>query len=52
LLHIDSFVAPRHRAYAMDLLHTIAPAQRWGIARVRPPGWRLYFKGGWGSGTG
>ena len=51
-LHIDSFVAPRHRAYAMDLLNTITPAQRWGIARVRPPGWRLYFKGGWGSGTG
>jgi hypothetical protein len=52
LLHIDSFVALRHRAYAMDLLSTIAPSQRWGIARVRPPGWRLYFKGGWGSGTG
>jgi beta-lactamase family protein len=52
LLHVDSFVAPRHRAYAMELLNTITPAQRWGIARVRPPGWRLYFKGGWGSGTG
>jgi hypothetical protein len=51
-LRIDSFVATRHRAYAMDLLNTITPAQRWGIARVRPPGWRLYFKGGWGSGTG
>jgi hypothetical protein len=51
-LHLDSFVAPRHRAYAMQLLNTITPAQRWGIARVRPPGWRLYFKGGWGSGTG
>lgn len=51
-LHIDSFVTPRHRAYAMELLNTITPAQRWGIARVRPPGWRLYFKGGWGSGTG
>jgi Beta-lactamase enzyme family len=51
-LYIDSFVAPRHRTYAMRLLNTITPAQRWGIARVRPPGWRLYFKGGWGSGTG
>jgi len=51
-LHIDSLVAPRHRAYAMRLLNAITPAQRWGIARVRPPGWRLYFKGGWGSGTG
>ena len=51
-LRIDSLVAPRHRAYAMRLFNTITPAQRWGIARVRPPGWRLYFKGGWGSGTG
>jgi hypothetical protein len=51
-LHIDEYVAPRHRAYAMHLLNTISPAQRWGIARVKPYGWRLYFKGGWGSGTG
>jgi hypothetical protein len=49
---IDSLLAPRHCAHAMKLLNTIMPAQRWGIARVRPPGWRLYFKGGWGSGTG
>ena len=51
-LRIDSLLAPRHRAYAMRLLNTITPAQRWGLARVRPSGWRLYFKGGWGSGTG
>jgi len=51
-LQIDSLLAPRHRAYAMRLLNTITPAQRWGLARVRPRGWRLYFKGGWGSGTG
>jgi hypothetical protein len=51
-LHIDQLVAPRHRAYALHLLNTITPAQRWGIARVRPPGWRLYFKGGWATGTG
>jgi len=51
-LHIDERVPPRHRAYAMRLLAGITKSQRWGIARVRPPGWRLFFKGGWGSGTG
>lgn len=51
-LHIDRLTVPRHRAYAMELLRTITPVQRWGIARVRPPSWRLYFKGGWGDGKG
>jgi hypothetical protein len=51
-LRIDRLVAPRHRAYAMELLRTITPVQRWGIARVRPRSWRLYFKGGWGDGKG
>jgi hypothetical protein len=51
-LHIDGFVPERHRQYAMRLLRTIVPSQRWGIAQVIPDGWRLFFKGGWGSGTG
>jgi hypothetical protein len=51
-LRIDSFVPRRHRAYAMRLLRTVVPSQRWGIARAVPPDWTLYFKGGWGSGTG
>jgi hypothetical protein len=51
-LHIDARVPKRHRRYAMRLLSGIVPSQRWGIGRVRPRGWALYFKGGWGSGTG
>jgi hypothetical protein len=51
-LHIDSYVVARHRAYAMSLLADIVPSQRWGIGEVAPRGWKLYFKGGWGYGTG
>jgi beta-lactamase class A len=51
-LHIDSHVVPRHRATAMHLLATVTRSQRWGIGKLHLPGWKLYFKGGWGSGTG
>jgi hypothetical protein len=52
MLRVDDLTPPRHRAYAMNLLATVVPSQRWGIAKATPPGWKLYFKGGWGSGTG
>jgi hypothetical protein len=51
-LDIENLLPERHRAYAMRLLRTIVPSQRWGMAQVIPERWRLYFKGGWGSGTG
>jgi hypothetical protein len=51
-LHIDREVVPRHRAAAMHLLASVVPSQRWGIGQIRLPGWQLYFKGGWGAGTG
>ena len=49
---IDHYVPARHRRYAMHLLATIVASQRWGVAQVAPAGWRLYFKGGWSTGTG
>jgi protein MpaA len=52
LLHIDDDVVARHRSYAMRLLRSISPADRWGIGELPLPGWKLYFKGGWGYGTG
>jgi hypothetical protein len=51
-LHIDSYIVPRHRRYGMHLLASIVPSERWGIGQVAPRGWTLYFKGGWGYGTG
>jgi hypothetical protein len=51
-LHIDTLLPPRHRAYGLRLLRQVVAPQRWGIGRVELPDWRLYFKGGWGSGTG
>jgi Beta-lactamase enzyme family len=51
-LHIEAQIVPRHRATGLHLLRTVVSTQRWGVARVRPDGWRLYFKGGWGSGSG
>ncbi len=52
LLRLERLVPDRHLRTALRLLGSIVPSQRWGIARVRPPGWALYFKSGWGSGSG
>jgi hypothetical protein len=51
-LHLEQFVPKRHRRRALRLLHSIVPSQRWGVAKVVPRHWEVYFKGGWGSGTG
>ena len=48
----ERYVPKRHEHYARHLLASIVPSQRWGIARVPLHGWRLFFKGGWGSGSG
>jgi beta-lactamase family protein len=52
IYHLGRYIPRRHRRYARHLLSSITPSQRWGVGRVRPRGWRLYFKGGWASGTG
>ena len=49
---IRALLPERHRAYALGLLRNIVSYERWGIPHGSPGGWRLYFKGGWGSGTG
>jgi hypothetical protein len=49
---LERYIPPRHRRYALRLLAGIVPSQRWGIGRVHVHGWKLFFKGGWGSGTG
>jgi Beta-lactamase enzyme family len=43
---IDRWTPVRHRRYARTLLRTIVPSQRWGIAKAVPPGFTIYFKGG------
>jgi len=49
---VDTFVRDRHRGYARFLLAHVVPSQRWGMPPVVPAGYRIFFKGGWGSGTG
>lgn len=51
-LHIDRYIVSSHRVFAMYLLNHIIPSERWGIGQVNHHGWKLYFKGGWGYGTG
>jgi hypothetical protein len=52
MYRFERYLPKRHRHYARRLLTRIVPAQRWGIGRVPMHGWKLHFKGGWGSGTG
>jgi D-alanyl-D-alanine carboxypeptidase len=49
---LKRYVPPRHWQFASRQLEKITGSQRWGIGRIDRRGWRLMFKGGWGSGTG
>jgi hypothetical protein len=52
MYHLDRYLPRSHDAYARHLLAKIVPSQRWGVGQVPLRGWKLFFKGGWGSGTG
>jgi beta-lactamase class A len=52
MFNLKQFIPKRHRGYARWLLTHVVSSQRWGIGKVRTPGWKKLFKGGWGSGTG
>jgi hypothetical protein len=52
MFRFASFIPRRHRDYARWLLAHVVRSQRWGIGRIETKGWRKFFKGGWGSGTG
>lgn len=52
MYRLRAHVPRRHWPYARFLLSHVVRRQRWGVGRVPHPGWRLYFKGGWGSGSG
>jgi hypothetical protein len=52
IYRLQSYVPKRHRPFARFLLSHVVRSQRWGIGRVVPRGWKLFLKGGWGSGSG
>jgi hypothetical protein len=52
MYHLPKYVPGRHRPYARFLLSHVVRSQRWGIGRVRSRGYKLFLKGGWGSGSG
>jgi hypothetical protein len=52
MYRLQRYVPKRHRAYDRFLLSHVVRPQRWGIGRAVPRGWKLFLKGGWGSGSG
>jgi hypothetical protein len=52
MYHLQRYIPKRHRPFARYLLSRVVRSQRWGIGRVAPRGWKLFLKGGWGSGSG
>ena len=52
---LEEYVPKRHEDYALGLMARVKDAQRWGVPRLKLPGWKVRIKGGWspqGSGGG
>ena len=52
MFRLERYIPDRHETYARRQLANIVARQRWGVARIPRDGYALYFKSGWGSGTG
>jgi hypothetical protein len=52
MFKVEKFIPKRHRSYGRRLLAHVVSSQRWGIGKVKTQGWKKFFKGGWGSGSG
>jgi Beta-lactamase enzyme family len=52
MYRIERYIPKRHEDYARYLLGHVVSAQRWGIGRLALGPWKVFFKSGWGSGTG
>jgi hypothetical protein len=52
MFQLEHYIPGRHEAFARRQLASIVPRQRWGIAAIPLSGYNLFFKSGWGSGTG
>ncbi|MCZ1019058.1 serine hydrolase [Streptomyces noursei] len=48
----NSVLDDAYRAYALDLLNRVIPAQRWGVPAGAPSGARVHVKNGWLQRTG
>jgi len=44
---LERYVPKRHESYALGLMARVIPPQRWGIPRLKLPGWKVRIKGGW-----
>ena len=50
--NLRRYIPEKHWDFARRQLAHVIPAQQWGVGQADPDGWKLFFKGGWGAGTG